>query len=369
MVVKRLRVLDFRNLASAEIPLGDAVTLVFGPNGAGKTNLLEALYLGLAGRSPRATRDREAIAFGAPLTRVEVDLEGDDGARTFTCSVARDGQRRHLIDGGEVGPEHVEARPALALFAPDRLALVKGPPSGRRRHLDAFCAALRPGDVGARRRFARALAQRNALLARVRSGAAGPQALAGWDGELAVAAVDLMGRRAAALARLRQPFLDAAAELGLGGRAELRYAPRSPASSPEEIIDELVRRRELDLRRGHTTHGPHLDEVSLELDDRPLRAYGSQGQQRLAVLALLFAERQVLLEERRTPPLLLLDDVTSELDRRRRELLCRRLDDGGGQALITATAAGELPAGAPRLELGLRAGRALAPVEARDQAA
>ena len=142
--------------------------------------------------------------------------------------------------------------------------------------------------------------------------------------------------------------------------ARSTYRPRSEASSAEELAGELAERRQADLDRGFTTHGPHLDELALRRDGRALRRYGSQGEQRLALLALLFAEREVLIEEGRPPPLMLLDDVTSELDPDRRTHLCDRLVAGGGQALITATEPGQLPAECPREELGMREGRVIA---------
>jgi len=371
VLVRRLRTLGVRNLADAEVELSEGVTLVRGPNGAGKTNLLEALYVGLAGRSPRTRNDRETIAFGQPLGRVEVDVEDSRQAsesrgpdrRTFLCSIERGDERRHQVDGQPFGPAHAELRPALSVFMPDRLVLVKGPPAGRRAHLDRFCAALWPARTEARRRYSRALAQRNALLGRIRASFAGRDSLEAWDAELSIAGAELVAIRAEALSALEAPFETAAADLGLEGEAGISYRPRSDASSAEKLAAELAERHDSDLGRGFTTHGPHLDEVALDRGGRSLRRYGSQGEHRLALLALLFAEREVLLAEGRPPPMMLLDDVTSELDPERRGLLCERLVAGGGQALITATESAQLPASCPRRELALREGRLIAGVE------
>ena len=362
MRVRRVSTLAFRNLADATAELGPGVTLAWGANGAGKTNLLEALYLGLAGRSPRTKADREAIAFGKPLARVEVDVAGEDGgdARTFLCAIERAGERRHQVDGRAVDPAaHAELRPALAVFMPDRLVLVKGPPAARRAHLDRFAAALRPARAEPRRRYGRALAQRNALLARIRAGAAAQSSLDAWDAELGAAGAELIEVRAEVCGSIADAYSEAASDLGLEGEVALRYRPRSEAGSAEELATELAERREADLARGFTTHGPHLDEVVLERAGRALRKYGSQGEQRLALLALLFAERAALVDAGRSAPMMLLDDVTSELDPQRRALLCERLLAGGGQALITATEAAQLPAECPREELVLREGRVI----------
>ncbi len=173
-------------------------------------------------------------------------------------------------------------------------------------------------------------------------GAAGPGALDAWDGELARQGVQLMADRAEAVAGLAPPFAELAVALGLPGEAELRYRPRSAARDAEGLVSELGERRGADLERGFTAHGPHRDELQLLLGGLQLRAYGSQGQQRVALLALLFAERAMLAERRAAPPLMLLDDVMSELDAARRGLLADLLG-AGGQALITATEVEHVP--------------------------
>ena len=358
MRVTRLRVLGFRNLRDSELEPGPGITLLWGPNGAGKTNLLEALFTGLAGRSCRTRNDRETIAFDESLARVEVDVSDEIEERTFLWSFARDGERRHLLDGSAVTPELADRRPPLAVFLPDRLALVKGPPAVRRSHVDRLLGALWPSRADARRRYGRALAQRNALLGRVRAGIASQDSLDAWDIELAAAGSDLMDARRDAVATMAPEFAATATDLGLRDGALLRYMPRSDAGSAEDLAAELAERREGDVERGYSGHGPHLDDIDLLLDDRSVRRYGSQGEQRSSLLALLFAERRALLEARRTPPLMLLDDVMSELDPARRDLLASRLAEGDGQTLITATEAAHLPVGRERVEIAVRRGAA-----------
>ena len=359
MVVESVGVLGFRNLAGCEVELGPGLNLLWGPNGAGKTNLLEATYTALAGRSCRTRDDRETIVFGESLARAEATVNDAGLRRRFLSSISRAEGRRHLVDGDPAGPEASAQRPPLAVFMPDRLALVKGPPAGRRTHLDGFCAALWPARSEARRRYSRALAQRNALLGRIRAGGASAETLDTWDHELAAAGVEVIAIRAEAVERLAAPFAEAAAALGLAGGARLRYRPRSEATDAQVLADEIAARRDTDLRRGYSGWGPHHDELAIEAGGRALRRYGSQGQQRAALLALLFAERRALLDDGRPPPLMLLDDVTSELDADRRRLLVEHLGAGGGQALITATEPDQLPDGVDRREIAIRDGRPL----------
>lgn len=358
MRVAALQTLGFRNLAPGRLLLGEGITLLWGPNGAGKTNGLEAICLALSGRSSRTRNEREAIAFGEQLARTEVEVADDTETHVFRWSLNRSGDRRHLVDDSPATAEHAGLRPSLTIFVPDRLALVKGPPALRRAHLDRLCVALWPARAEVRRRYGRALAQRNALLGRVRSGAAPVDSLVAWERELAALGVELINSRREAVDLLASGFAEAAADLTLPGAAELRYLPRSTAANADQLATELEERRQADLARGYTAHGPHLDELGVSLDGRSLRSYGSQGEQRAAVLALLFAERRALLEAGRRPPLLLLDDVMSELDARRRAQLAKRLAEGG-QAVLTATDPDHLPGSCERTELALRQGEVI----------
>ena len=192
-----------------------------------------------------------------------------------------------------------------------------GAPSLRRAHLDQVVAALWPGRAGTRRAYSAALAQRNALLSSIRAGRASRASLPAWDAELARHGVALMADRAATVERLRPRFAEHAAGLGLEGKAELRYKPRAT----DALAAELAERHDSDLERGFTGHGPHRDDLAFRREGRELRSYGSRGQQRLGLLALLLAEREELAAERGSAPLLLLDDVMSELDATRRERL------------------------------------------------
>ena len=336
MLVTAIEARPVRSLEQVRVELDPGIVSVVGPNGVGKTNLVESLYFALTGRSFRTSDRRDLIPFGAPLARAEATIRDEDGLeRRLLASVSRAEGRRHLLDGNPADPATIARnRPPVAVFAPDRLSLVKGPPGERRAHLDGFVTARWPARTELRKRYGQALAQRNALLSRLNAGFGSAADLDVWDSGFAATASELVAARDEAVAELAAPFAEAATDLGLEGVASLEYAPRASGSA-EEIRAGLEERREQDIRIGRSSWGPHLDELKLSTEGRSLRRYGSQGQQRAALLALLFAERQVLLAARRVTPLLLLDDVMSELDPGRRDRLVARLD-GGGQALITA---------------------------------
>ncbi len=347
MVIRAVECRGFRNLAEARTDVGGGVVVVHGPNGAGKTNLLEALYFGLTGRSFRTGNDRDLIRYGEEGARVELELaEGG----SLLAALDRSGERRHLLSGRPLAGSG--ERPLVSVFHPDRLALVKGAPAHRRAHLDRLCGALWPARADLRTRFGRTLAQRNALVARVRAGLGSPESLPSWDERLAEEAAPLIAARSEAVEALRTGFTAMAGRLGLED-AEISYRPRA-AQGGEELAAELARRRAEDLGRAYTSYGPQLDEVELRLAGRALRRFASQGQQRLALLALLFAEREALLDAGRSAPLMLLDDVMSELDADHRQLLVSLLE-GTGQSVISATETAHVPS-ATALRIEVNAG-------------
>jgi len=365
MKVTRLTLRDFRSYEAAELRPGPGLTVITGRNGAGKTNLLEALYFACTARSCRTGNEREVVRFGTSLTRLELEASDAHGAHTITIGF-QPGETKHLrVDGAPVERlTDSEARPLVAVFLPDRLELILGAPALRRAHIDQVVAALWPARAGTRREYSAALAQRNALIGAVRAGRANRGSLPAWDSTLARHGLALMRDRADVVDRLSERFADHAAALGLEGSAELAYRPRSRAATVEELAAELAERTDGDIDRGFTGHGPHRDDLSLRREGRELRSYGSRGQVRLGLLALLLAEREELASERGAAPLLLLDDVMSELDAARRGRLVDVLR-AGGQSVVTATELSHIPgADEPGVErVAIAEGRVLQEVE------
>jgi DNA replication and repair protein RecF len=371
MRVLGLRLVNFRSYCDTTVDFGPGTTIVVGANATGKTNLLEGAFFGLRGSSPRTRSDDKLITWGEPFTRITVALEDDQGER-HACEVAyapRQG-RRVRYDGVELaGLDDLRRRSMVFIFVPESLLLVKGSPARRRAHLDVFAAAIDPAYAAALAQFSQALRQRNAQLVAVREGA-DPAALAPWDAQFAAAAAELDRRRRAVVARLAARFAAAATALAPGGgRYTLELVAQADAvlggngaADERALLEELRRRRPGEVQRGLSLFGPQRDDLRfLELPGgegagaalagpgcaldgtaavpaggRDLRLYGSQGEQRAAVLALLLAEREVAAESGAGTGTLFLDDVMSELDDARRRRLVDLLSRGG-QAILTTT--------------------------------
>jgi DNA replication and repair protein RecF len=310
--------------------------LVVGRNGAGKTNLLESLHVGTQGFSPRTRADAQLIRFGERAARVALrGRRAETGIEVEVTLRAGEGKRAKLNGSALRAAEQLRAELATLVFTPDRLAVVKGGPAVRRAYFDRSVGRLLPARADLPALYAAALGQRNAALRRVALGFSSRDALEPWTARVAELGGELAAARRETLALLTPAFAERAGELGLP-EAALDYRGEPFA------VEALEARLDRDLDRGVTGAGPHLDDVGVLSAGRDLRTYGSQGEQRLAVLSLLLAEAAVVADRRGVAPLLLLDDVLSELDGERRATLASRLPPGG-QAMVTATSAGQLP--------------------------
>ena len=307
-----------------------------GENGAGKTNLLESLHVGTQGFSPRTRMDAQLVRNGAEHARVALSgMRGGVQTKVEVTLGAHETKRVKLNGAALRSGELLRNELATLVFTPDRLSVVKGGPAVRRAYFDRAVSRLLPARATTPIDYGAALGQRNALLRRVAIGLSAADALEPWTAQVARLAANLVEARREVVALLSAGFATTAAELGLDG-AKLEY----DAEAPTEAM--LQARLTRDLERGTTGIGPHLDDVAIRSSARDLRAFGSQGEQRIAVLALLLAEAGLLLARRAVPPLVLLDDVLSELDASRRRSLALQLASFP-QAVVTTTGAESLP--------------------------
>ncbi len=339
-MVASLEARGFRNLSGElTLPIDPHLTVFHGPNGAGKTNLLDALHFGLTGTSMRSGAIKNVISFDSESARVEVEFSDQTSTLHKTlASLDRSGQRRNLVDG--TPPTASVPLPRIVVFHPDHLQTIKGPPAHRRALADQIASSLSPSQSDLRARYGRTLAQRNAQLRRVRAGEISAAELEIWDDRLAAEAAPLVASRRAAIENLAPHFHEIAADLGLI-EPEVSYKARVEGDE-ESIRLRLAELRTEDQGRAYVMYGPHLDDLHVKTEGRALKQFGSQGQQRAAVLALLLGERSMLAAAGRQSPLLLLDDVMSELDPRRRESLISAAV-AGGQVVVTATDLSQVP--------------------------
>lgn len=339
-----LRLQHFRNYPLLTLKPSPGITVLYGDNGSGKTNVLEAMHLLALGRSHRTSTDKEMIAQGQQNALIYGETLRRDGkhdiqVRLFT---AQRPQKRVLLYG-KPAPRigDMMGHATCVMFSPEDLRIVRDGPAARRRFVDMQLSQIRPSYLRALKTYLSVLDRRNALLKAHRQGALGDfeAQLDTWDEQLAAAAVPVVLSRRWFLAELALAAAKQYAAIAEDKQEvfTLRYAgPLAQAEDPlQAMLSGLHRARSEDVYRLFTTFGPHRDDVSLLLCNRELRAFGSQGQVRSAILSMKLGELSLIEREMGEPPALLLDDVFSELDVRRRGALLQSAQ--GLQTFLTCT--------------------------------
>ena len=332
MRLEHLQVENFRNLESAQLTPSPVLTVICGPNGQGKTNLLEAIWLLTGGKSFRGAKDAELIRRDAPFAVLEANFQVGDRDQQMRLTVGSRGTKRPgrtvKLNGADRGrAASIAGTFTAVVFDPNHLSLVKGGPEGRRRFLDAALCQLYPGYLVALRRYARTVAQKNALLKAYDITPGADTLLETFNEGLAKTGAEVMARRTAYLARLAPAAAQNYRDISSGAETlTVTYQPCCDPT-PEALAARLREVKNTELRAGFCLTGPHREDLEIDIDGQPGRIYGSQGQQRSAVLSLKLAEASVAGEILGEHPVMLLDDVLSELDDARQAYLLTRIED------------------------------------------
>jgi len=346
MLLKRLRLDNFRNYGHGELLPDPGVNLIYGANAQGKSNLLEAVsYLGMAS-SFRAAADNELVRYEQPYFYLEGEAESEtQGPLKISAAYSRDKKRKWTVNGQPkkrltdvVGLLH------SVVFAPEDIYLVKAGPEQRRRYLNRQMSQNEREYCRLLLSYNHVLKQRNACLKKTVESHCADE-LAAWDKQLiAYGSVIIAGRlrtvsQLIPLAARLHDQLSGGEELSMAYQNQLLAKISEAEPRAEQIAElfagELARLRQAEAARGLTLAGPHRDDLLILINGRPARDYASQGQQRTLALALKLAELELARQLTGEYPLLLLDDVLSELDEQRRDQIIE-LVSGKTQTFISA---------------------------------
>ncbi len=335
----------FRNYRRLDLDLSNRFNVLYGRNGQGKTNFLEALYLLATTRLLRGQRDIEAIR--ETMDRAVVTAELDPSATRISVIIERGVRKKALLNnlGLPRASDLLGRLPCVSVSSAD-MEIVRGEPSERRLFLDLELSSLFPAYLRHLSHYKRALEQRNALLKDSREFPRPPAMFEPWEEQLAEHGTAMREARQDFVTSLAPRMSRLHAQMGGGEHVEALYVARDDARDRVTMLEMLGASRQQEIARGSTIVGPHRDDLQIDISARDGRLYGSQGQQRTAVIALKLATLEVSRQELGIPPLLLLDDIFSDLDETRRALLVDVVLENAGQVVLTCT---EASAAGPRI--------------------
>lgn len=338
MHISSITLENFRNYETETISLSPLTNVIYGDNAQGKTNILEAVYLFSHGKSHRAKTDRELIKFGNDFANLSIDFHDKNRDYTAKMRLMKNGKKSIMINHVKITKLSMLMNYLNAvMFSPEDLELVKGSPSSRRRFLDSAISQLYPGYLVNLIDYNKTLMQKNSLLKTIKSGEEKARSMLDvWNMQLASAGVRIMEYRQKSAELLNKFASQIQYEIS-GEKLLMEYSPsiKSEDISESTFFEYLQSRMDREIMMASAQYGIQRDDLSITIDGREARVFGSQGQQRTAALSLKIAQADYIQSIKDEYPVLLLDDILSELDINRRMYLSEKIKNK--QVLITST--------------------------------
>jgi DNA replication and repair protein RecF len=333
MWIKNIKIKNFRNYNQEEINLEKNINIFYGKNAQGKTNIIEAIFLCSLGKSFRAKKDNEMIKLNEENAIVEIEYEKSD--RDGKIKIEIGNKKNIYLNGIKIKKlSELLGNLNIVIFTPDDINILKGGPQNRRRFLDIMISQLRPNYMHILNLYLKTIEQRNKYLRQIKEEHKDENLLEIWDEKLAEYAVKIYEYRKEFIEKIIKKINIIHKNITNGEeQIELEYI--TECNNKEKYLQLLKERRKLDIIKGFTTKGIHRDDFVIYINKKEIKIFGSQGQNRTAMLSLKLAELQVIYDEIGEYPILLLDDFMSELDRTRRKNFLENIE--GTQVIITGT--------------------------------
>ena len=336
MFIKRLQMLNYRNYNVLDISLGPHVNVFMGDNAQGKTNILEGIYYCAFARSHRTSKDRELINWNADNALLSVSVGRERLDKRIDISILKDGKKAIQINKIKIKKiGELFGNFNVVMFSPEDLKIIKESPGVRRKFIDMELCQLNPKYYYNLVQYNKVLNERNSIL---RNKNISKDILDVYDMQLAEFGYNIIIDRLEYIKKLNKNSEKIHSDITSGKeRIEFKYVStiKDLENIRESFYSLLEKNRVRDCERGITSVGPHRDDFTVLINDIDTKSYGSQGQQRTAVLTIKFSSLKIIKELTGEHPVLLLDDVLSELDFSRKRYILSTIGDI--QTIITCT--------------------------------
>ena len=333
MWIKKIKIKNFRNYEKEEINLEKNINIFYGQNAQGKTNIIESIFLCSLGKSFRAKKDNEMIKLNEQNAMVEIEYEKSDREGKIKIEI---GNKKNIyLNGIKIKKlSELLGNLNIVIFTPDDINILKGGPQNRRRFLDIMISQLRPNYMHILNLYIKTMEQRNIYLRQIKEEHKDENLLDIWDEKLEEYAIKIYEYRKEFIKKIIKK-LDIIHKNITNNAEQIELDYITECDSKEKYLKLLKERRKLDIIKGFTTKGVHRDDFVIYINKKDIKIFGSQGQNRTAMLSLKLAELQVIYDEIGEYPILLLDDFMSELDKTRRKNFLENIE--GTQVIITGT--------------------------------
>lgn len=334
MIVKRVELSNFRNYELLKLDLDKKTNILYGKNAQGKTNVLESIYVCSTTKSHRSNKDAELIKLDSDEAHIKLYIEKNNREQRIDIHLRRNKTKGIAINGIPIKKaSELFGVFNVVIFSPEDLDIIKKGPAERRKFIDMELCQLDKIYVYNLTNYNKIVIQRNKLLKDINFRPELKQTLEVWDHQLAECGSKIIERRQKFIKEINNIMKPIHREL-TGGVEDINIVYNKNCEA-EDLLKTLEENRERDIKYKSTSAGPHKDDILFFHEDKNIRIYGSQGQQRTVALSLKLAEIELVKKLINDLPVLLLDDVLSELDSDRQNHLLKSLDNI--QTVITCT--------------------------------
>ena len=325
MWISDIEICNFRNYELEKIKLNNKINIFYGKNAQGKTNIIEAIFFGSMGKSFRTNKDKELIKLEKEYCNLKIKYLKSDREGKITINI--ENKKEIFINEIKIKKlSQLLGNINVVLFTPDDINILKGGPQNRRKFLDIMISQLRPKYLHIYTLYNKALEERNNYLKKIKIENKNQDLIEIWDEQIASYGVEIYKYRKEFMEKIKNKIENIHNNI-TENKEKINIEYKSDCEEKEKYLELLKERRKLDIIKGYTTRGIHRDDFNIFLNNLPINIYGSQGQNRTALLSLKLSELQVIYDEIGENPILLLDDFMSELDKNRRESFLENIKD------------------------------------------
>lgn len=339
MYIEKIKLHNFRNYKQLDMVFNKSINIIYGNNAQGKTNILEAIFLCSFGKSFRTSKEKEMIMFNEPNLSVEVFYQKSD--RNGKIKIDIGSKKQISLNGIKLKKlSELLGNLNIVIFTPDDINILKDGPAKRRRFLDILIGQLRPNYVYNLNMYLKTIEQRNNYLRQIREEEKPEDLLEVWNEKLAEYGEKVFLYRKEFIEKISKKIAKIHNQI-TDEKESINIEYSSNCSDKVQYLKLLNERKKLDIIKGFTTKGVHRDDFMIYINGKDVSTYGSQGQNRTAILSLKLSELNVIHDEVGEYPILLLDDFMSELDEKRRKNFLNNIKET--QVILTGTEKIELP--------------------------